>query len=61
MRDTFEDTRRLLAVVLVVLYAAITVVSIREPSAGAVFDKLQPIVLLVLGYYFGRETERRKK
>lgn len=59
--DPSEATRRLIAVVLLVLYAAISIVAIREPSAGAIFDKLHPIVLLVLGYYFGRAAERRRK
>jgi hypothetical protein len=61
MRDSSDSTRRLIAVLLVVLYAVVAVVSIKEPLAGSVFDMMQPVMFLILGYYFGREAEQRQK
>ena len=47
-------TRMYLAFVIVLLVSTIAAISIPVPAALAVFDKLLPVLMLVLGYYFGR-------
>jgi len=47
-------TRMYLALVIVLMVVLVAAVAISVPAALVVFDKLNPILMLVLGYYFGQ-------
>jgi hypothetical protein len=55
------DTRRLLAVLVTILVAALAVVAVAQPAANAVFDRLLPLLTLILGYYFGNTPKGSSK
>lgn len=47
-------TRTYLALIIVVIVVLIAAIAVPVPAALVVFDKLNPILMLVLGYYFGQ-------
>ncbi len=47
-------TRMYLALIIVPVVISIAAIAISVPAALAVFDKLNPILMLILGYYFGQ-------
>lgn len=53
-RKMIGTTRMYLALIIVVIVVLVAVVAVSVPTALVVFDKLNPILMLVLGYYFGQ-------
>jgi hypothetical protein len=57
--NSVSVTRRHLAFVVVILVSFVAAASIPVPGALVVFDKLLPVLMLVLGYYFGESGSSR--
>jgi hypothetical protein len=51
-----QDTRRHLALIVTALVTIIALIAIPLPAAVGMFDKVAPLLTLVLGYYFGYRT-----
>lgn len=53
---TTDEMRSWLAICITLLASIIALIAAYETSADGVFGKILPILTLVLGYYFGKET-----
>lgn len=49
-------TRRHLAIMVTLLVASVALLAIPLPNASGVFDKLLPLLTLVLGFFFGHQS-----
>jgi uncharacterized RDD family membrane protein YckC len=52
-------TRMYLAFLIAVVVVLLAVTAVLVPAALVVFDKLLPLLMLVLGYYFGHSGSNR--
>ncbi|MEI6775643.1 MAG: hypothetical protein WCK70_01955 [Chloroflexales bacterium] len=42
------------------LFIVLALITVVQPTAGAVLDKVLPLLALVLGYFFGQEVRRTR-
>ena len=57
---TDEETRFILAIMLMLLVAGLGLLSVVQPSAASAFEKLLPILSAVFGYFCGRYSGSRR-
>ena len=55
-----DRTRLYLALMVGALFIVLALITVVQPSAGAVLDKVLPLLTMVLGYFFGREVQRAR-
>lgn len=53
-----DRTRLYLALMMGALLIVLALAAVLQPTAGAVLDKVLPLLTLVLGYFFGQEVHR---
>ena len=53
-----DRTRLYLALMVGALFIALALITVVQPTAGAVLDKVLPLLTMVLGYFFGCEVQR---
>jgi hypothetical protein len=55
-----DRTRLYLALMVGALFIVLALITVVQPTAGAVLDKVLPLLTMVLGYFFGREVQRAR-
>ena len=55
-----DRARFYLALMVATLVAVLALVAVVQPSAGAVLDKVLPLLTMVIGFFFGQQVQRSR-
>jgi hypothetical protein len=55
-----DRTRFYLAIIVAALVVVLALITVVQPTASAVLDKMLPLLTMVLGFFFGQQVQRAR-